>query len=117
MITCIEMVPLSLFFHYAYSHEPYILSKNGISSNEAYPPQGRSYQGGFLGIRAFIVMWNPIDILRAIAFGFKMATLSRQHSTDAENGAQAVYHPLNDQTMRPGRISADAQRLLDEAPR
>ena len=33
-----------------------------------------SYQGGFLGVRAFLAMINPTETLQAIGFAFTMAT-------------------------------------------
>lgn len=63
------MVGFSVFFHYAYSVTPYIMDEqvgpeNGIS-------QDQHYQGGFLGIRAWVGMLDPSEIIRAAASIFK----------------------------------------------
>lgn len=53
------MVPFALFFPYAYRVSPYV---------NAGP-----YKGGLLGGRAWIGVFNPMEILRAIKFAFDMA--------------------------------------------
>lgn len=91
MLTCIEMVPFSVFFHYAYTVKPYILPKSSHQGATQYIPltkqprsesQGepmpeepaiRSYQAGPLGVRAWIAVISPMEVLRGIAFAFKMA--------------------------------------------
>lgn len=70
MIICVEMVPFALFFHYAYSVHPYII--HSIPQSEAGETGGpRSYQGGYLGYRAWLGALNPMQMLQAIAFAFQ----------------------------------------------
>lgn len=94
MVVCIEMIPFSIFFWYAYSFRPYLLSNSRplLAAETAdtsyqgklgredfeYPTNGLTYQGGFLGIRAWIEAFNPMDVLRAIAFAFSMASRRKQ---------------------------------------
>jgi hypothetical protein len=85
MVVCVQMVPLSLFFHYAYTVRPYIIPKAATA---------RSYQGGFLGINAWLVMWNPMETLKAIAFAFNMASVMRQDSGSGRYGNEIAYDPL-----------------------
>lgn len=61
MLICLEMVPLSLFFVWAYPWSPYAKSNNPVVQ----------YQGGFLGYRAFFEMMNPSELLHGIVFAFK----------------------------------------------
>ncbi|KAM0430011.1 hypothetical protein ACHAPT_006017 [Fusarium lateritium] len=73
MIICIEMVPLSLLFMWAYPWRVY-LDSDSVESTEDLEHPGRSmksYQGGPFGIHAWLAMINPSDILRAILFAFK----------------------------------------------
>ncbi|KIW13181.1 hypothetical protein PV08_08368 [Exophiala spinifera] len=104
MIICVEMVPFSIFFHYAYDVGAYDLSKPrplplaymgarpspDSDSETTYAPQhmqtnshshshsGEGYYGGPLGVWAWITVFNPMDILRAIVFGFSMKAESRK---------------------------------------
>ncbi|KAJ5281021.1 hypothetical protein N7478_006393 [Penicillium angulare] len=69
LVTCLQMVPFALFFPYAYRTSPYI---------GAGP-----YQGGFLGYRAWIGVYNPMELLHAIKFAFGMATEMRKQGGDS----------------------------------
>ncbi|KAH8665420.1 organic solute transporter Ostalpha-domain-containing protein [Ilyonectria robusta] len=62
MLTCLEMVPLSLFFLYAYSWNPYLLHNVQIETQD----QSCRYHGGFLGVRAWVSILNPKEIFDAI---------------------------------------------------
>lgn len=67
-LNCIIMVGFSIFFHYAYSVTPYIIDKQ--VDPEGGASQDQYYGGGFLGIRAWIGMLNPAEIISATAFIF-----------------------------------------------
>lgn len=87
MLTCIELVPFSVFFHYAYTVKPYILPKTSNQGSGSYVPFAKhsqaepipeypkteAYQGGFLGVRAWVSVISPMEVLRGIAFAFRMA--------------------------------------------
>lgn len=64
-LNCIIMVGFSIFFHYAYSVTPYIIDKQ--VDPEGGASQEQHYGGGFLGIRAWIGMLNPAEIIGATA--------------------------------------------------
>lgn len=73
LISCIEMVPISMFLIWAYPVRPYLLETRStenveMHAGEYYPT---SYQGGPLGIWAFLVMLNPRDTLEAIWIGIR----------------------------------------------
>ncbi|EEQ27197.1 conserved hypothetical protein [Microsporum canis CBS 113480] len=73
LLSCLEMVPISLLVIWAYPVGPY---KYGLSGEgcerepEAHPP--RSYQGGFLGVRAFISTASPLETIKGVVFAFKL---------------------------------------------
>jgi hypothetical protein len=87
MIICILMVPLSVFFHYAYSCQPYLTS-NPVSADTNTAQPIPHYQGGFLGRKAWLRTASPGEILRAIAFAFSMATENHQSRQTANNPSQ-----------------------------
>ncbi|KAL6402733.1 hypothetical protein AUP68_14068 [Ilyonectria robusta] len=68
LLTCLEMVPLSIFFLYAYSWNPYLIHN---LPSLAQGQQSR-YHGGIIGVRAYVDMINPREIVDAIAFAFTM---------------------------------------------
>jgi hypothetical protein len=109
MLVCIEMVPFSIFFHWAYDVAAYDLSKarplplsdiaSGSGSsrtsveegNAGYEHQSRlvqpmkqsnqgnrynngtgAYHGGPLGIKAWVGLLDPREIIHAIQFSFVM---------------------------------------------
>ena len=77
------MVPFSIFFHYAYTYHPYLLSSansfpGSKNQNPRYTPT--SYQGGFLGIRAILVAISPLETLQAIGFAITLfSSQDRRH--------------------------------------
>lgn len=93
MLSCIEMVPISLLLVWAYSVQPYLIKRSQTHVMEAGGPTAlpRSYQGGFLGIRAFLAMFNPMETLEAIAFAFKMATEGQGSAGGRQGYGQARY--------------------------
>jgi len=87
LLTCIEIVPIAFFLIYAYPVRPYLLGRTGAVDMESGRKNYQSsYQGGFLGIRAFLAILNPRELIEAIGFAFTMAT-------DGHGGAS---QPLND---------------------
>ncbi|KAJ5526559.1 hypothetical protein N7513_010718 [Penicillium frequentans] len=86
LVICLQMVPFSIFFHYAYNVEPYKLThgsqcydpkvQESGAGNYQTPSEvsiSHGYEGGPLGVRAWIGLFNPMEILRAIKFGLDMA--------------------------------------------
>lgn len=70
LVTCIEMVPLSLFFMYAYPWKVYVhgYGRGTFAKLEQGDRPEQSYQGGPFGIYAWLAMLNPSDSLKAILF-------------------------------------------------
>ncbi|KAL9620652.1 MAG: hypothetical protein Q9160_004788 [Pyrenula sp. 1 TL-2023] len=81
MVNLLQIVPISIFFHYAYTYRPYVIQKgdqairhtNAQGEENFYTPEKR-YQGGLLGYRALIGALNPMDVFEGSSFAFKMAT-------------------------------------------
>ena len=71
------MVPFAIFFHYAYSARPYF-----IRSREPDMPFPQSYQGGPLGVYAWLGMLDIGEIVSAIRFALTMATEQRKGRDD-----------------------------------
>ncbi|KAF5670070.1 hypothetical protein FHETE_4753 [Fusarium heterosporum] len=104
LVICIEMVPLALFFMYAY---PWKVYQHGhgrgtfAKLEEADKPQ-LSYQGGPFGIYAWLSMLNPSDSLKAILFIFsrndrKEATGASVAMTGYNSNDALVSRPYNAQ--------------------
>ena len=93
LTTCVIMVPFSIFFHYAYDVSPYDLNKPRMLPLSEIPPQyggdgeitpfnqsrhmaeqqeGARYYGGVLGWKAWLRVFDPREIGRAIVFAFTM---------------------------------------------
>ncbi|KAL6904752.1 organic solute transporter Ostalpha domain-containing protein [Trichoderma evansii] len=87
LLSCVEMVPISAFMAWAYSVQPYLLGRGAdIEESSGRKDILRSYQGGFLGVRAFLAMLNPRETVEGIVFAFYMITESHEASSAAELG-------------------------------
>ncbi|KAL0936124.1 DUF300 domain-containing protein [Colletotrichum truncatum] len=98
MLICIEMLPLSIFFHYAYSYRPYVIgggnARRPLAGDvEAYDPQ--TYSGGPLGVWALIEMWNPMEIVEAVKFGWQMKAEQRRQRS-AQKGISLAGNQQED---------------------
>ncbi|KAJ0120224.1 hypothetical protein J7T55_001081 [Diaporthe amygdali] len=96
MVMALLTVPFSVFFHFAYDVKPYYLEnagkhlplaqadlESGSASGSPAPASkpapytavgaaGTRYQGGFLGIWAWLGMLNPSELISGFVFGFTM---------------------------------------------
>lgn len=100
MVMALLTVPFSIFFHFAYDVKPYYLENTGkhmplaqadlesgstgSGTGSPAPPAkpagpytavgaaGTRYQGGFLGIWAWLGMLNPSELISGFIFGFTM---------------------------------------------
>ncbi|KAI0195923.1 organic solute transporter Ostalpha-domain-containing protein [Astrocystis sublimbata] len=99
LLTCLELVPLSLFLIYAYSYRPYLLKD--VRRREESAEYTASYSGG---LSMLITMWSPVETIRAIGFAFTMnkernQRLSGPHSSTAYDAqTYSAYTPLAPQT-------------------
>ncbi|OHE93103.1 hypothetical protein CORC01_11592 [Colletotrichum orchidophilum] len=106
MLICIEMLPLAAFFHYAYSHRPYVIGSGNVrrplaGDLEAYEPQ--TYSGGPGGVWALVEMWNPMETVEAIVFGLKMKAEERKQQQRGRAGWQATKYQSVDEPYEMGR--------------
>ncbi|KAK4505404.1 hypothetical protein PRZ48_003367 [Zasmidium cellare] len=86
MILCIAMVPISVYFHYAYSWQEYRLGATHRpirDTSEGNQSEMEHYQGGLLGWRAFVQALSWMEVLRGIVFTFKMFS-EFQHERDED---------------------------------
>lgn len=91
MIICLQVVPFAAFLHYAYSVKPYKIPSVthadvsqqylAVDDNETGSPYVKGYQGGPLGIHAWLALWNPMELFRDIK---STASMFR----DARNGTK-----------------------------
>ncbi|KAF6824615.1 duf300 domain-containing protein [Colletotrichum musicola] len=94
MLICIEMLPLAIFFHYAYSYRPYVIGSTSVrrplaGDLEAYEPQ--TYSGGPGGLWALVELFNPMEIFEAIRFGLHMKAEQRRQRNAHKSSASGEY--------------------------
>lgn len=97
MLSCIEMVPISVFLAWAYSVRPYIIREAQMHVSELGGRQEipRSYQGGPLGIYAFLEFLSPIETLEAIMFTFTMENEPKALAIQPEHHHEGYRAPVN----------------------
>ncbi|OJJ47327.1 hypothetical protein ASPZODRAFT_16007 [Penicilliopsis zonata CBS 506.65] len=69
MIICILMVPISVFFHYAYGIKPYKLHKNPrqVEQGDYANMQPARYEGGLFNIRMWLSLFSIRSLIRAMS--------------------------------------------------
>lgn len=73
LLSCLEMVPISLLIIWAYPVGPYKYGPSGEAcerERDELPP--KSYKGGFLGIRALFLMLNPTETAKGVFTAFQL---------------------------------------------
>lgn len=102
LLSCVEMVPISLVIMWAYPVGPYHLKSSNARRAERgeeheYTPT--SYQGGPLGIHAFLSLLNPSDVIKAIfvAFGHAISQGTSQLSDKVNQGSSRFNSSDNNQ--------------------
>lgn len=113
MLVCIEMVPFSIFFHWAYDVAAYGISKprplplseitsrnsgdceaysglvnstqqqSGYGKDNRYHNNAGAYHGGFLGVKAWASVLDPREIIHAILFSFVMRSEAKKRNRNA----------------------------------
>lgn len=82
MLLCIEMALFSILHLWAYPWRPYDIHRSPIVAAEGgagLQYQGQAaYRGGTLGIYAFMDAFNPLDIMKAVARGFRWMFVGRK---------------------------------------
>lgn len=78
LLSCIEMVPICLIVVWAYPVGPYY-----ITNSRSH----KTYEGGFLGIRAFVSAFNPADTIKGTVFALKVIT---KNVSDTSSGSSRL---------------------------
>ncbi|KAK5565439.1 hypothetical protein LTR43_009024 [Exophiala xenobiotica] len=98
MLVCIQMVPFSIFFHWAYDAgaqpKPAPDAQSAMQQQQQHQQQQQQqqydnnhlpehelsggYYGGPVGVRALLTIFNPMEVVRAISFGFSMRSESKR---------------------------------------
>lgn len=94
LLSCLEMVPISIVVFWAYPVGPYKLEhvvsrRSERGEHHEYAPT--SYQGGFLGLRAFTSMLNPFDVIKATFAAFTVAARDYSSSKFNRNDSSDKY--------------------------
>lgn len=93
LIICLQVVPFAFFFYYAYSLKQYTtLNVKGDSDSQQYlavssetgSPGAKRYQGGPLGIYAWLALFNPGELSRDIKSTFNMFRDSKMQQMETE---------------------------------
>ena len=119
MVLCLEMVPFSIFFHYAYDVKPYLLRSQDAEAQPMTATTSSFYQGGILGIRAWLAFLNPAEIIQAIMFAFSMYTESRRSGSGTRQSyeqRELVPVPYPQQTGAGGQMVAENDSRWEETP-
>ncbi|KAJ5504776.1 hypothetical protein N7463_007650 [Penicillium fimorum] len=92
LIICLQVVPFAFLFYYAYSIKPYTTLNVNCTSNLQYlavvdsetgSTRVKRYQGGPLGVYAWLALFNPGELFRDIKSTFNMLHGSK---TEVEAG-------------------------------
>ncbi|KAF5002914.1 hypothetical protein FDECE_10498 [Fusarium decemcellulare] len=105
LLICIEMVPLALFFTWAYPWSVYTDRDgrgNFVQVNQPSQPSqpSKSYQGGPFGIYAWLAMINPSETLRATMFAFTEGRKAQRATGRADDTDEERLYD-NSYRMRP----------------
>lgn len=111
MLLCIEMAAFAIMHLFAFPWREYDLSKAAYMDPVTAPGSGYSgakpeYKGGAFGLKAWMDAFNPWDIIKASARGFRWLFVGRKHRhhdisyrTDSMVGDSPLDAP---QTSIPG---------------
>lgn len=96
MIICIQLVPFAFLFHYAYGTKPYrVLRSADLTISQQHQPvdddesgsfsNQRRYQGGPLGLYAWVAFFNPFEFFRETKSNYYMLREARVGSVDVRS--------------------------------
>ncbi|KAJ5082264.1 hypothetical protein N7532_011307 [Penicillium argentinense] len=95
LIICLQVVPFAFLFYYAYSIKPYTTLNVKCTSNLQYfavvdsetgSPRVNRYQGGPLGIYAWLALFNPGEFFRDVKSTFNMFRDSKMEKMETGMG-------------------------------
>lgn len=83
MLLCIEMAVFAVMHIFAFPWKEYSIEHNYsdplTASGSGYSGETPHYKGGPLGIKAYLDAFNPWDIVKASARGFRWLFVGRKH--------------------------------------
>jgi Organic solute transporter Ostalpha len=83
LLLCIEMAIFAVLHFFAFPWKPYLLKNQQASDDPQYINGQVAYQGGPLGVKAFIESFNPWDLVKATGRGFRWLFVGyRKRTTD-----------------------------------
>ncbi|KAF3762906.1 hypothetical protein M406DRAFT_294704 [Cryphonectria parasitica EP155] len=91
LVMALLTVPFSILFHFAYDVQTYYLENvdKNLPLTQRDAEAGSSYQGGFLGIWAWLGMLNPSELISGLRFGLTMLNReNREMGVDTVRRAQ-----------------------------
>lgn len=92
MLLCIEMAIFSVMHLFAFPWRVYKISGDPNVGTEAGDAQ--QYQGGRFGIKAYLDAFNPWDIIKATARGFRWLFVGRRHRFE-DSSYKGIMNPTN----------------------
>lgn len=129
MLVSVELVIFAVFFHFAYSVTPYLLTSyehKPLPSNasdgdhhqqqrerEQHPVSSATYHGGPLGVRAWAALLNPGELIAALRFIFTM----RSAAVRGPRGAPASYGgmPVVDAAYQQSELQSRPKHTYDSS--
>ena len=82
MLLCIEMAIFSVFHLWAFPWRPYDIKRSAVVAAESAPgylPDPKTaYKGGPFGVNALMDAFNPWDLVKAVARGFRWYAVGRR---------------------------------------
>ncbi|KAK4999946.1 hypothetical protein LTR66_001126 [Elasticomyces elasticus] len=95
MLLCVEMAIFSILHLFAFPWRQYDISRHYAdplaAHGSGYSGETPKYRGGWLGIKALLDAFNPWDIIKASARGFRWLFVGRKHRHhDASYGASKL---------------------------
>ncbi|GAB7337145.1 hypothetical protein MBLNU457_g2539t1 [Dothideomycetes sp. NU457] len=90
LLLCIEMAIFSVMHLFAFPWKGYKISDDPHVGTEA--GEAQHYQGGKLGLKAYIDAFNPWDIIKATARGFRWLFIGRRHRFE-DSSYKGIMNP------------------------
>ncbi|KAI9753215.1 MAG: Phosphatidylglycerol/phosphatidylinositol transfer protein [Chaenotheca gracillima] len=80
ILLCVEMALFAILHIWAFPFKGY--HKNNVSAVSEFYDGAPGYQGGFLGVRAYMDAFNPWDLVKAVGRGFRWLVVGRRKRLD-----------------------------------
>ena len=123
MLLCIEMAIFSVFHLWAFSWKPYDIRRSAVVASESAPgflPDPKTaYQGGPFGSKALLDAFNPTDLVKAVARGFRWFAVGRRTREQDISYKGSVNHGSGFEPSRSHDLSGPwrTDNSFDNQPR